>query len=309
MEGILARLMGSRGGRASEEGALSLKEQGAWGRGVFVALLCCLLALVLCSCSGAQEEEVADEPDEQLPVVQVDCTAKLAGPVMDLAETYNMAQDQVQVSVSAVKNERSYRAKVTYEEVADLVIAGDSSTVTTLEKEKILAAGSSFALAKDSLVIVAAEDSDITGVSKKNLKAGKYTLCLDSDGSVVGDRARQALKSMGLYGKGAFKGALASEGAVTVANGGAEVFRLVSEGQADIAIVLASSVNMYGGVKVVGSLATDTYSPIRYYAGIIADESPDSATGDEEANAFVTWCLSDADAQRIWKKWGITLAA
>jgi molybdate transport system substrate-binding protein len=82
------------------------------------------------------------------------------------------------------------------------------------------------------------------------------------------------------------------------------VCKHAESGDVDIAFVYTSDVYRFGGVKVVGTVPSDTHKAITYPAALTS-----TTQNAEEAQAFLDWCVNDPNAQEIWQKWGFELAS
>ena len=93
------------------------------------------------------------------------------------------------------------------------------------------------------------------------------------------------------------------EGKVVTQTSVGNVCKLAQSGEVDVAFVYTSDVYRFGGVKIVGTVAGDTHKNI-VYPGAVCTQSK----YQEEAQAFLDWCLTDPEALKIWQKWGFELA-
>lgn len=251
-----------------------------------LALLVALLVscLVLAGCAGSQQTQEQTQEEDPLQgheaiTLAIDTSPQLAGPLMELAQTYAVENPWITVDVRSVVNATHYFDKKTWETLGDLVITDSSTVLGGLEKDKLLDSSTEFTLADDSLVVVTAQDSKIEAVSQKKLASGIYSVAVAPEGTGTGTATRQALAELKLYSEtsgqdGSFVGAYKKSGVVQLADTSAKLFSLVSDGQADIGIVKASDVYRYGGVKVVSSLEKGSYNSIRYTAAYLSSQDP-----------------------------------
>ena len=94
-----------------------------------------------------------------------------------------------------------------------------------------------------------------------------------------------------------------AKGKVVTQTSVGNVCKLAQSGEVDVAFVYTSDVYRFGGVKIVGTVAGDTHKNI-VYPGAVCTQSK----YQEEAQAFLDWCLTDPEALKIWQKWGFELA-
>ena len=79
--------------------------------------------------------------------------------------------------------------------------------------------------------------------------------------------------------------------------------KLAQSGEAQAAFVYTSDVYRFGGVKIVGTVEANTHKNI-VYPGAVCKQSKNA----DAANDFLKWSTTDAEAIKIWQKWGFELA-
>ena len=80
--------------------------------------------------------------------------------------------------------------------------------------------------------------------------------------------------------------------------------KYVSTGDATIGFVYSSDIFRYDGIEQAFVCPEDTHKPIVYPGAV--------ATSSEHAKAaadFLDFCLNDAEAQKVWAKYGFELFA
>lgn len=172
----------------------------------------------------------------------------------------------------------------------------DASTLTTL-------------LSNDLVIVTAENNTSITSCTMDDIASGKYKLAVGDSTLAVGDAAREALTVQGCYTpadsstgtSGKYNNELAGDGMVQQLASMANLFKSVQAGNVNVALVNRSDVYLYGGVKIVGTVPSSTYTHSTYPAAVTT-----TAASSQEAQAFLTWCNTDANALRIWQKWGFT---
>lgn len=189
-----------------------------------------------------------------------------------------------------------------------LVCGMGADTVSSAVQNGLLDATSFSDIVGDTLVIAAGAKGTAKTVTTNTLVAGGYPVLLAQKTTTLGALQYQALASLGAVdASGALTGALAQTGAVTTEDSLSAVMQALSEDTGKtVSIVAASDVYRYGGVKIVGQVPASAYTQPLYTAALstYATEAQRQA-----AQEFLDWCLTDADAQRIWEKWGFQLAA
>ncbi|MBQ3301087.1 MAG: molybdate ABC transporter substrate-binding protein [Eggerthellaceae bacterium] len=202
---------------------------------------------------------------------------------------------------------------------ADIEITASKGTMDTAEEKGYIDPATRTVMFVNDLVIVAAENSDITSVSLDDVASGKYTVAVGDDSVPAGNYANQSLSTVGCFvdpdgktgsesaGKANGTDAYAGtplEGKVVTDTSVGNVCKHAQSGDVDIAFVYTSDVYRFGGVKVVGTVPGNTHKNITY-PGAVCAQSEHAA----EAKAFLDWCLTDKGALEIWQKWGFELAA
>lgn len=301
-----------------------------------VVLVC--LALAGCSSSGGETAEQSsgstDAASQQKTVVSVLCANQLAGPLSELEQLYASENDDVQFSQDSEGSSKALAKSLAdnAEEVAaassassestdaaaaaapdgptaySLVIGMSDNEENSAQKAGRLNGDTVSDLVSDYLVIAAGTEGKASSATVNNLLAGTYPLMMAPSDSTLGSLQCQALQQLGgRTANGSYVGALTKKGAVKTAKSTSGVFAKLSENKGKtVAIVRASDVYRYGGVKIVGQI------PARAYTAPVYSSALTAYAGDEQLDAarkFLDWCTTDADAQRVWEKWGFKLAA
>ncbi|MDO4890378.1 MAG: extracellular solute-binding protein, partial [Coriobacteriaceae bacterium] len=76
----------------------------------------------------------------------------------------------------------------------------------------------------------------------------------------------------------------------------------VKEGQADVGFVYTSDIFRYDGIEVAYTTPADSHKTILYPGGVTTDSA-----NAEVAKDFLTFCLENADAQKIFSEYGFEL--
>lgn len=194
---------------------------------------------------------------------------------------------------------------------ADIEITASKGTMDTAVEKGYVDEGTRTNMFTNELVIVSKEGSGLSDVTLQDIADGKYTVCVGDDSVPAGNYAAQALSTVGAYqstdgttgkdtsGKGGSYVGITPVLQTSVGN----VCKQAQNGDVDVAIVYSSDVYRFGGVEVVGKIADDVHKAIVYPGAVCADSK-----NAEASQAFLDWCLSDPDAQKIWAKWGFELA-
>jgi molybdate transport system substrate-binding protein len=176
---------------------------------------------------------------------------------------------------------------------------------------------SRFDMFTNDLVMVTSENNtNITSCTLDDIAAGKYKVAVGDESVPAGNYACQSLSTVGCYTEpdgttgskasgtgGSFSGALAGNGMVSLQTSVGNVCKQAQSGDVDIAFVYTSDVYRFGGVKVVGTVPSNTHKNIVYPAAVTS--MTQNAT---ESQDFLNWCATDPEALKVWQKWGFTMA-
>lgn len=275
-------------------------------------------ALALTGCSGGTQassvgSSAAAQSDVQLQIFAANSLTKAMGEVQALYT------EQTGVTFA----DTQYEGSGTLVEMlgggayADILITASNGTMDTAEEGGYIDDATRFDLFTNELVIVSALDSAYEGITLEDIASGDYTLAVGDDNVPAGNYAKQALStttppcwiaSDGSIGKdstgkdGTFDGT-PLQGKVTEGSSVGNVCNYANSGDVDLAMVYSSDVYRFGNVKQVGVTPNDTHKSIIYPAAVCADSNLTA-----EAQAFLEWALTDADAIKIWQEWGFELA-
>lgn len=202
---------------------------------------------------------------------------------------------------------------------ADVEITASKGTMDTAVEKGYVDEDTRVTMFTNDLVMVTSQNNtNITNVTLDDIATGAYTVCVGDDAVPAGNYANQSLSTVGCFvdpegkvgaesaGKANSTDAYAGtplEGKVVTDTSVGNVCKHAESGDVDVAFVYTSDVERFGGVKVVGTVPADTHKAIVYPGAVTANSN-----NKEAAEAFIKWCLSDADAAEIWQKWGFTLA-
>ena len=304
-------------------------------RRVFAAVACAALvgALALFGCSSSSSSDESAATDEA--AASADGTASADGEAVELqiyaANSLSKAMEEAQAAYTEANPnvtfaDTQYKSSGELNEMleaggtADILISASKSKMDDAESAGYIDPDTRITMFKNDLVMVTAEDNeDITELTLDDIATGDYSICVGDDSVPAGNYANQSLSTVGCFidpegntgadsaGKADGTDAYAGtpiEGKVTTDTSVGNVCEKAQNGDVDVAFVYTSDVYRFGGVKVVGTVPADTHKSIVYPGAICAD----SANADA-ASAFLTWCMEDPEAAKIWEAWGFELAA
>ena len=160
----------------------------------------------------------------------------------------------------------------------------------------------------NDLVVVKAEGSDVEIASLEDVKNIEGKVAIGDAVTVpAGKYANQALNTIGLYtGAAGDDGVYTPEfaGRVALADKVGTAAKYVSTGDATIGFVYSSDIFRYDGIEQAFVCPEDTHKPIVYPGAVTASSEHAKAAAD-----FLDFCLNDAEAQKVWAKYGFELFA
>ena len=197
---------------------------------------------------------------------------------------------------------------------ADLLITASAGTMEDAQEGGYCSADDTTTMFVNDLVVVTGTDSTITVSDLKELGTNdSITSIAIGDPNVVpaGKYAVQALESAGLC-----KITEKDDGTLSVKydksiankiNDGADkvgtVASYVNEGQCDVGLVYTSDLYRYDGIQNIYTVPADMHKTISYPGAPIADSANVDTVKD-----FIDFCMTDADALKIWQEYGFELA-
>lgn len=281
-------------------------------RRAFAAVMAVSLvgALGMFGCSS--ESKPADSPAAEPVELQVFAANSLSKAMEDIQALYTEQNPNVTFADTQYKASGELNEMLAGGAYADVLITASKGSMDTAVEKGYVDESTRVTMFTNDLVIVAKEDSSIENVTLQDIADGKYTVAVGDESVPAGNYACQALSTVGAYADPSGK-----TGADITGKGGefvgitpvlqtsvGNVCKQAESGDVDVAIVYSSDVYRFGGVKVVGEIAADTHKNILYPGAVTAQ-----STNSEAVQAFLEWCLTDPDAQKIWNSWGFELAA
>lgn len=282
-----------------------------------------MFALAGCSSNAAEESSSAESANTEEPATAPADAVELQ---LFAANSLSEAMDAVQALYTESHPEvtfadTQYEASGTLNEMlaagsyADVLITASKGTMDTAVEEGYVDEGTRFDMFANDLVIVAGENSDISEVTLDDVASGQYTVAVGDDNVPAGNYAKQALSTVGCWvdeegttgkdsdGKGGTFDGTPLAGLVTEGSSVGNVCSYANSGDVDLAFVYTSDVYRFGGVKIVGTVPSDSHKSIVYPAAVCANSE-----NAEAAAAFLDWCTTDEEALKIWQEWGFELA-
>ncbi len=259
-------------------------------------------AFALTGCSGSDSTEETHEAT----TLQIFAANSLSEAMEEACAAYSESHDWVTFSDAQYLSSGNLVQELVGGAYADIFISASQSKMDEASEEGQIVDDTRIDLFDNDLVVIAAEGSDIEISSLEDIITGGYTLAVGDDSVPAGNYAAQSFYSIGYYtdesGTGGEYTGLAST-PITASKVG-DVAQYVSSGNVELGIVFLSDSYRYDGVEVVYTIPAEMHESIIYPAAVCS-----VSEYQEEAQAFLEWCYTDAEAEEIWQKWGFSLAA
>lgn len=178
---------------------------------------------------------------------------------------------------------------------ADIFISADTAWVTHLQKKGKIINGSYKSLLGNHLVLITPKSSKINHITMdKSTDFGKLLtgkLCTGNTKSVpVGKYAKQALTQLG------WERAMTSK--LVETEDVRQALNFVNRGECQFGIVYATDAKLASNVKVVGTFASNSHTPIVYPLVLIKD--------NKESRAYYQF-LQSQTAKQVYQKYGFSV--
>lgn len=191
---------------------------------------------------------------------------------------------------------------------ADALITASKGTMDDAVAGELVDDATRLDMFVNDLVVVKAEGSDVEIASLEDVKNVEGKVAIGDAVTVpAGKYANQALNTIGLYtGAAGDDGEYAPEFAdrVALADKVGTAAKYVSTGDATIGFVYSSDIFRYDGIEQAFVCPEDTHKPIVYPGAVSASSEHAAAAAD-----FLDFCMNDAEAQKVWAKYGFELFA
>ena len=257
-----------------------------------------------------KEEEAAAETTEAAAegALQIFAANSLEKALPEVQKLYTEQHPEVTFADTQFKASGDLVEQIKGGAIVDLLITASKGTMDTAEEGKLIDADTRITMFNNDLVIVAAEDSDVTIDSVEAVAADDIATIAIGDPATVpaGKYTCQALYNAGLYtdesgADGEFDASIADK--VNLADKVGTCASYVSTGDCTIGFVYSSDVYRYDGIKAIYTVPADMHKDI-VYPGAVCTDAPNA----EAALAFLDFCMTDPDALDIWSEYGFEVA-
>ena len=262
----------------------------------FAVAISLVAACLLAGCSSNNAEKVE---------LEIYAANSLTDAMTEAQEAYTAAHPEVTFADSQFEASGTLVQKMEAGGKPDIFISANTKNMDKVVEDGLVADDAPFDMFENDLVIVTADSSDLTELTLQEAADGTYTIAVGDKNVPAGTYAKQALYTVGCYTNasgtdGEITGPI--KGKVTEADKVGSVCSYAQTGEVDLGFVYSSDVMRYDGVKTVCIVDADAHKPIIYPAAVTKDSEH-----AEAAAAFLEWCTTDPEAQKIWQKWGFEL--
>jgi len=243
-------------------------------------LLLIFLALLLAGCRTTQ------------PILTLSIAASLQDAIVEIQSSYQH-EHQVEFrnnfgASGTLAREIEQGAPV------DAIISAGSKPIDDLQSKGLLAAGTRTNLLGNSLVLIAPQDSKLTGFEDLPSPGVRLVALGDPASVPAGQYGRQTLISLKLYDRLHDK--------IVLGKDVRQVLTYVETGNADAGLVYGTDARISTKVRVVAVAPESSHDPIVYPLAIVA-----GSRNQQSARDFVAF-LSTSAARAIFIKHGFTMA-
>ena len=274
------------------------------------------LALAGCSssASSASASASASAPAAQVQV-QIYAANSLQKALPEVQALYSKAHPEVGFADTQFEASGTLVAKLADAPAsADILITASKATMDTAEKNASTDAATRSDLFVNDLVICVKSGSGVKVASMDDLKSDAITSIAIGDPNVVpaGKYALQCFESAGLVtyttnDAGVIENIVWDASIASKMNAGADkvgtVAKYVSGGECQVGFVYTSDIYRYDGVEVAYTTPADSHKKILYPGAVVANAKNASVAAD-----FLKFCATDAEALKIFQKYGFELA-
>ena len=265
-------------------------------------------ALGMFGCSGGSNNGGSAAPASDAVELQILAANSLEKALPEVQALYTAANENVTFADTQFKASGDLVTELKGGATADLLITASGATMDDAEAAKATDIATRTDMFTNELVVVKAIGSDIEINSLEDLANldGKIAV---GEPSVVpaGKYANQALASAGLYSNaegvdGKYDDSIAKK--IVEADKVGTACQYVASGDCAVGFVYTSDLYRYEGVEIAYTTDSDSHKPIKYPGAVCT-----SAENADVAADFMNFCLTNADAQKVWAQYGFEMAA
>jgi molybdate transport system substrate-binding protein len=274
-----------------------------------VSVLALVFALAACSEPAKEEPKTETPPPTEEPAadpvqLQIFAANSLEKALPEVQNLYTKAHPEVTFTETQFKASGDLVEQIGAGAQADLLITASKGSMDTAVEGGYMDEATRIDMFANDLVIVKAKGSATAVTSLEDVRSESITKIAIGDADTVpaGQYANQALNSIGLYtddtGKGGeYDAAVADK--VVLADKVGTAANYVATGDCQIGFVYTSDIYRYDGIETAFVVPADAHKAILYPGAVLK-----SSKSADVASDFLTFCLSDPDAQKIWSQYG-----
>ncbi|MDR2106054.1 MAG: molybdate ABC transporter substrate-binding protein [Coriobacteriales bacterium] len=248
------------------------------------------------------KEDVVPTPD---PVeLQIFAANSLEKALPEVQELYTEQNPEVTFADTQFKASGDLVEQIGAGATPDALITASKGSMDTAVEGGSIDETTRVDMFGNDLVVVKAKGSDVTVASLEDVKLDTFTKIAIGDSATVpaGQYANQSLNSIGLYSsdtgkEGEYDASIASK--VVLADKVGTAANYVATGDCQIGFVYTSDIYRYDGIEAAFTVPADAHKAILYPGAVLKDSKNAKAAED-----FLTFCLTDPEAQKIWSKYG-----
>lgn len=283
--------------------------------GVTVVMLALVSGLALFGCSSGSSSAPASSAPAKQAELQVYAANSLQKALPEVQELYTAANPGVTFADTQFEASGTLVTKLKDAPgSADVLITASKATMDTAEKNESTDPATRFDMFKNDLVVCVKAGSDLKVTSMDDMKSDAITSIAIGDPNVVpaGKYALQCFESAGLVTyntteDGTIEDIVWDESIADKMNAGADkvgtVAKYVSGGECQVGFVYTSDIFRYDDIEVAFTTDPASHKAILYPAAVVAGSENADVAAD-----FLQFCSTNADALKIFQKYGFELA-
>lgn len=279
--------------------------------GVVAGAMAAMLALSGCGGSQSSSSNGSSNSSNggQQVELQIFAANSLEKALPEVQELYTESHSNVTFKDTQFKASGDLVQQLTADNsAADVLIT--ASTKTMDKAADLISSDTRTDMFTNDLVVTTKKDSDIKITSLEDLKNVKGTIAIGEPNTVpAGKYAIQALKSAGLvtYDEDA-DGKITNikPQGITLDYGSDKVGTVanhIATGDFAAGLVYSSDIYRYDGIQSAYVTPSDSHKAIKYPGAVVKTSSNADVAAD-----FLNFCMTDADAQKIFSNYGFELA-
>jgi molybdate transport system substrate-binding protein len=257
---------------------------------------------------GTDTDKSTDTPETPAPLTPVQLSIfaanSLEKALPEVQALYTKKHPEVTFADTQFKASGDLVEQIKSGGTPDLLITASSGSMDTAVSNGSIDEATRITMFGNDLVIVRKTGSSVTVASLDDVKKDEFSAIAIGDGELVpaGQYANQALNSIGLYSDASGKGGAydpSFESKVRTASSVGNAAKYVESGDCQIGFVYTSDIYRFTGIETAFVVPTSAHKAIVYPGAVLK-----GSKNADAAKSFLDFCMTDADAQVIWSKYG-----